>query len=93
MEYHYCPKIKRKQRMDRIKKLIDELEEQECKLLHCENVRMEFLDSQRFLDRNARDHTIDKQIHFEGHINQAGYADIAAARAELAARVRLASAV
>ena len=42
MEYHYCPKIKRKQRMDRIKKLIDELEEQECKLLHCENVRMEF---------------------------------------------------
>ena len=54
---------------------------------------MEFLDSQRFLDRNARDHTINANNHFEGHINQAGYADIAAAREELAARARLASAV
>ena len=55
---------------------------------------MEFQDSQRFLDRNARDHTINVDHHqvIKGHINQEGYANIAAKRKELADRAEFAAA-
>jgi hypothetical protein len=81
MEYHYCPKRKRKQRMDRINKLDRELREQEEILSNKVNVRMEFLDGQDHIDRVARDNTIDTAQKIDGPINQVGYGNITAQKA------------